>query len=225
MPVAGWGLNSLVFDPVTQVPTSVSLFAPEYDTWSNFTLQAWIYLTPVQLPAVGERPIFFKGTFAQGGSNGVPTSAELYLFVDSANNLAFRMGGGNVNYGYDLSAGPLRADAWTHVTVTVSSVTRVANLFIDGSLVNTQTWLLSEPSAPYTDENQTPRVKSPTGVGRVQLALYNRPIGTGNDILLERSRFNGRIDEVRIWSRSLPAPEVASTYARACPPSSSPLMS
>lgn len=200
-PVAGWGLYSLKFDPVTQVATSVTFSSSYYDTWSNFTIQAWIYLTPISLPAVDERPVLFKGPFSQGGGNGARSSAEFYLYVNGSNYVSFLMGGGGPEFGFNLAAGPVNADQWTHVSVTVNSVTRTASLFIDGSLILSQTWLLASPSAPYTDGQATPRVPS----GRIQMALYSPIFSTGTQ------RFNGRIDEVRVWNRSLAANEIFAT--------------
>ena len=200
---------------LTQVQTAVNLYSTSYDKWSNFTLQAWIYLTPVTLPVATDRPIFFKGPFAQSGNNGAPASAELYLFVNGTNYLTFRMGGGSTTYGYDFACGPLTSDVWTHVTVTQNAQTGVANLLVDGSLLASQQWQLNHPSAPYSDESATPRV---TG-GRIQLGLYSPLLSTA------ANRFMGRLDEVRVWNRSLGNSEVLSSLSSAAPPPPSSLYS
>lgn len=196
--MAGNGLYSLLFNPLTQVTTSISLYSPLYDSMSNFTLQAWIYLTPAVLPVPNERPIFFKGLFAQAGHNGVPTSAEFYLYVNSNNFVGFRMGGGGTSYGFDFTTPfALGSDVWTQVTVTMNARTRVASIYVDGALLAAQTWQLASPSTPYSDEVASPRVFGE----RIQLGLYSQFQG-------EVHHFDGRIDEVRVWNRSLSAAEI-----------------
>jgi len=204
IPVAGWGLYSLEFVPQEQIVGGVELYSLEYDTWTDFTLQAWIFLTPQILPLATERPIFFKGPFVEG-NNGLPTSAELYLFVNGSDYLTFRMGGGDNagDYGFNISVGPLTANQWTQVTVSVSAVNAQASIFVDGSLVASQNWLLTNPTAPYLNPEEIPRVLG----GRIQIGLFV-PLFSNSS---ETYRFMGRIDDVRIWNRTLEEGEVVNT--------------
>jgi hypothetical protein len=193
--VVGFGQHSLLFNPDTQVQTAVQLNSPAYDAVSNFTLQAWIYLGQDQLPRDTDRPIFFKGPFPQFGRNGGPTNAEFYLYVNGTNHVSFRMGDGNGAFGFDYRA-PSRslADVWTQVTVTVNSRTRTSRLYLDGSLVASQTWLTTG-SGPYSDDSM--RVSG----GIIQLGMYRETDGPTH-------RFSGRMDEIRVWNRALSASEV-----------------
>lgn len=63
-PVAGWGVYSLVFNPKTQLPTALNLRSSRYDTWKDFTIELYIYITRPDSLSSPERPILFKGTRA-----------------------------------------------------------------------------------------------------------------------------------------------------------------
>ncbi|KAL6069737.1 Subtilisin-like serine peptidase [Balamuthia mandrillaris] len=201
-PVGGYGLTSLLFDPTTQVkPASLNIETSAYDTWQSFTVEAYIHLANIPRNQWTERPIAFKGAFNPDTipgqeNNGLLFSMEFLLDVSERGTLRFRMGG-DVGYGFDLESDrEVPLDQWVHVAVSVNYVDAIAAIYIQGEAVGTQRWLLEEPDGPYRDAYlNTAELIPRRATGRIQLGLY-QPL-----FAEVPRRFNGRIDEVRIWSR------------------------
>jgi len=209
LPTPGYGLYSLVFDPRTQTLARLDLYSDLYDNMTSFTIEARIFLTPGQQTA---RPILFKGEFNEQGNgnqdlnNGLTFSQEWLLSVTPAGTLRFTMGG-DLDYGFDIeSPVPLVTNEWIHVAATVDYFTSTAILYTYGDNLDgtSQNWLLPATPGPYRtsfDDGQTLSPRKP--FGRIAAGWYNPIFSTFPQV------FNGRIDDIRIWSRVLGQTELS----------------
>jgi len=159
----------------------------------TLTIEAWVYPTAVdgdidiilnkELTSIGsvlEYEIGIRGTDFPGVGS-IPVG-----------NLAFYLGGvsgiPNDHGGWADAGGPVELNRWTHVALT-----------FDGS-----------EAVAYLDGQETRRVGGLSGSVSVTTAPLK--IGSRSDgvvAVLPRERFNGLIDEVRIYDRALTPEEVA----------------
>jgi hypothetical protein len=197
-----------VFDPRTQTEARLDLYSAAYDNINNFTIEARIFLSVLERAKWVPRPILFKGQFNLQSTNGVENngltfSQEFLLSVTSSGTLRFTMGG-DLDYGFDVESDEvLDMGRWIQVAATVDYHTSTATLFIDGEAVQRGVWQLSTPG-PYRisfDDGATLSPRRP--FGRIAVGWYN-PIFSASP-----QRFNGRIDDIRIWDRALSQREIS----------------
>jgi len=139
----------------------------------SFTLEAWMTYNDSGLPAGWIYPTIARKEFTQG-------SAEWFLRVDAGNNgarilrLWINGSGGVVNLSYPFAAGAFLS--WTHIAITYDG--NFATLYLDGAQVGQ-----AAGTGPLVDLNAPARI----GAG-------DTAPGSANE------RWNGLLDEVRIWS-------------------------
>lgn len=140
----------------------------------SFTFAAWVYSSfASEIQGIATKG---NGSFNQGAEGfEIRTQGTLLEFTRSS--------GQSGVIPKRLQYWGLTPNAWSHVVATFDSSSGVANLYLNGSLVATQTF-----SGTYTD-------------------FYDLKIGAGRDGL-----FNGVLDEVRVYNRALSASEVQDVY-------------
>ena len=190
------------FDGVTSavtVPASSGLAV------QSFTIEAWIEPFDTSLP----RPIV-----EYGASNGEDSPLDLWYNWTATGAVPGALYGiirspGNVPYLQINSAGGLVPSyQWSHVAFSYDAASRLALLYVNGSVV-------ASNSSPVALQPQTD----------VPVNLGYRPEGSGD--LWGGRRYSGLLDEVSIYRRALAAAEIQSLYAagragkclRAIPPS------
>ncbi|MEK6933565.1 MAG: LamG-like jellyroll fold domain-containing protein, partial [Nanoarchaeota archaeon] len=110
---------------------------------------------------------------------------DLYLLYTGTDNI-MRCYSSGLNTTQILAITALPQNIWTHVACTFA--TGLRSLYIDGKLVSSDT---------------------PTGV----FTVNNENLAIGNYIVPGAGyRFNGTIDEIKIWNRTLSADEINQTY-------------
>jgi len=149
-----------------------------YNFGSEFTMEAWIL----------KRADKNGGRIIDKGTGGVNDG----FILDDANNLrvifthqfvAF----GPVTVATDVtSPEPLPLNVWHHVAATFSNASKSVNLYVNGRLV-----------ASKTISNNTH-----------QLRPNNLPLRIGTAAAGTSPYFQGRIDEVRLWSKALTLCEI-----------------
>lgn len=153
-------------------------------TPANFTLEAWVRYDDASLPAGWVYPTIARKNFTQG-------VADWFLRVNANNNQARVLrfwangAGGIVNVNWTFAAGAMTN--WTHVAVTYDG--SFATMYINGAQV-----AQSIATGPLVDTGDIARI----GAGDVAP-------GSANE------RWNGLIEEVRIWSVARTAAEIAAS--------------
>lgn len=155
---------------------------------TSFTLEAWIYRegtglsTSTGTGGVVAVPIIAKGRSESETPNNV--NMNYFLGINSSNQLVAD---------FEESTGPnhpvtgtasIPNNTWTHVAATYNSATGIWNLYINGASDKIIT--LSSPFIPVNTSIQHAAVGS---------ALNSTGVADGF--------FNGKIDEVKIWSKAL----------------------
>jgi hypothetical protein len=150
---------------------------------ASITIEAWITYDDAGLPAGWIYPTIARKDFTQG-------FADWFLRVDAGNagNRVLRLwvngAGGVVNVSWPFAAGALVN--WTHVAATYDG--SAALLYVNGV-----------------------QVAQATGTGALVGTPTDARLGAGDAAPgSANERWNGLIDEVRIWSKALTQPEVAS---------------
>ena len=147
-----------------------------------FTLEAWITYNDAGLPAGWVYPTIGRKHFTQG-------IAEWFLRVDAGNNgarilrLWINGTGGVVNVSTSFAAGAFMS--WTHVAATYDGA--FARLYINGAQV-----AQTVGTGPLVDLGAVARI----GAG-------DTAPGSANE------RWNGLLEDVRIWSVARTQPEIA----------------
>jgi hypothetical protein len=148
----------------------------------EITIEAWITYDDAGLPAGWIYPTIARKDFTQG-------FADWFLRVDAGNvgNRVLRLwvngAGGVVNVSWPFAAGAFTS--WTHVAATYDG--SFARLYVNGAQV-AQTVGTGPLVGTATD---------------ARLGAGDAAPGSANE------RWNGLIDEVRIWSKALTQPEIA----------------
>jgi len=137
----------------------------------SFTISFWVKSDD----SFYTRPVFI-------GNNHDNLNGFYILYQGDTNIFRIKFGGTS----YDYSSINFADTNWHHIVMTYDTTTRIAEVFIDGSSIGTQT----ESSR-----------NSPIGV--MQIGAYNN--GASNVL-------DGVIDEVFIWNRTLSADEVKTLY-------------
>jgi hypothetical protein len=106
----------------------------------------------------------------------------------SAGNIFFLVAAGNVTSSVSVGNGTIVAGVWTHTLATLRASDRLATLYING---------IARASATLT---LTPGTST-------QNLNIGRRAATG-------THWNGRVDDVRVWNRTLSASEAAQVYAQ-----------
>ncbi|MCU0374407.1 MAG: FG-GAP-like repeat-containing protein, partial [Chitinophagaceae bacterium] len=149
-----------------------------YNFGGEFTMEAWIL----------KRADKNGGRIIDKGTGGVNDG----FILDDANNLRVIfthqfISFGQVTVATDVtSPEPLPLNIWHHVAATFSNATKSVNLFVNGRLVATKA---------ISNNNHTLRVN-------------NLPLRIGTAAAGTAPYFQGRIDEVRLWSRALTLCEI-----------------
>ncbi|MCL2072400.1 MAG: T9SS type A sorting domain-containing protein [Marinilabiliaceae bacterium] len=188
--------RSLQFNPAVsryvEVPYKDGMLSP-----NEFSFQAWVKITP---PYNGYQ--YFFSSFGRYDVGISKTSADSRVF------LSYYLNGGSDNgrrilYLFSDGTFPLEADnEFVHITVTLnvtdpSSMDEIADLklYINGELVE------ATPQK-YSDVLAAPQPSNRILMGETDLPAYPNQF------------FNGYMDEVRIWKKTLTGQEVKNNYDR-----------
>ncbi len=174
-------------------------YAMEFDAASSqyvntsFTIPAlteYSFSTWCKIPSAPSGSSFI---LADGNSLG--QAASVRATIGFYNNFFFAGMGDGVNYWYDRTSYNISAiydDNWHHVVLTVSLYTQ--KLYVNGSLVHTYDTSTSSPSSV------------PAGT----IGERNYIIGRYGDY--DGGYFDGDIDEVAIWNKTLELADVQTIY-------------
>lgn len=148
----------------------------------SITIEAWVTYDDAALPSGWVYPTIGRKEFTQG-------VAEWFLRVNANNNgartirLWINGSGGVVNVNWNFAAGALLP--WTHIAATYDG--SFARIYINGA-----------------------QVAQATGTGPLVALGAETHIGAGDTAPgSANERWNGLIDEVRIWSTARTQPEIA----------------
>ncbi|MBT4397170.1 DUF2341 domain-containing protein, partial [archaeon] len=156
----------------------------DFDDLSELTLSAWFYL---------------EGNSSTSTPGGIIDKFDVsgdernILFTETGGNLRISVGetGGVGDYCYVIT--PLKLNRWYHGAATFDSGD--CSLYLDGAL---------------TGSASAPEGETTTGSNSAPLR-----IGSSNDFAGSGSGyFNGSIDEVAVWTRTLSANEITELYNR-----------
>jgi hypothetical protein len=162
-----------------------------------------LYLPPatgVKLPARECAPKTLAMWFKLAGGAAAAPSAKLFDFVSSTNSYRRWYLGmdGTLYYCYEddaeniistemqIAAFPAAAQEWTHIAITIDA--DIWSVYINGSLSTSQTGCLA-PQLMSTDYNYI-----------------------GKSFIAHDEYYNGYIEDLRIYSRTLYAPEIKELY-------------
>ncbi|KAA0253008.1 MAG: T9SS C-terminal target domain-containing protein, partial [Chlorobiota bacterium] len=145
---------------------------------------------PLDLTAFPEEFTFEAWVYWEGGVPGqrvfdFGNDTQTYMYFTPSNGanarFAITTSGEAGEQGINASS-PLTPNTWNHIAITIDTPSTTAKLYINGLLTDSLAALTTFP-------------------GDLIFTYYNH-IGASND-LVEGSFFNGKIDEVRIWSVAL----------------------
>ena len=157
---------------------------------TDFTISAWI--NPSSLTASS-----YNNTIISNRGN-VDNKGSVFAIIGTINNtdkgkLIFGIsGGGGANADNVISANAVPLNAWTHVMLVykyTGNNNNIATLYINGIKSNTDTLILNTPGP----------ISQPTSVGDEPLDVANQ-------------HFTGKIDDIRIYSRTLNQTEINALY-------------
>ncbi|MFH1642989.1 MAG: LamG-like jellyroll fold domain-containing protein, partial [Nanoarchaeota archaeon] len=160
--------------------------SPSISMVGDFTIQAWIYPTSKE----GNDYILGKFDDYEGGQ-GQGSSYDFFL---QAGNISVHIADSNEDAGTnsEKSKNSLPINTWSHVAAVYNAVAGTVALYENGARADSSTF----GSIP----NSIPDTPTPITIGKL--------LWRGGNY----NYFNGTIDEVRIWNRSLSAGEVQQLY-------------
>jgi hypothetical protein len=159
-----------------------ALDAPKLHLAADYTLELWFK---------DESPLGFNHEFRTLVSKGDrQTSPESPLFVSVGYKhlrAGLRTGWRDVNLDYDLWAARVDPSAWHHVALTIGAASRTLTLYLDGVQV-------SQETVPSLSKGS------------------NMPLQVGRDGAASGKYFQGKLDDLRIWSVARSSSEIAANY-------------
>jgi hypothetical protein len=174
--------NALVFDGTNNNIEITSTF-PNQNGTSSFSFCAWVMTT--NAGKAGQRIVCDdQQTSGSGGyalSLGDPGSGRLRFYCRALSAVSLDVS--NANY-------YLSNNIWYHVAATYNVTTRVRNIYVNGELAATATHTAGEWTTAEVDNG-------PVTIG-----------GESNGSSESGNRFQGQIDEVSYWSKSLSQTEI-----------------
>ncbi|MBW2973644.1 VCBS repeat-containing protein [Candidatus Woesearchaeota archaeon] len=189
---AGISGGAYIYDGIDDgisVPADNSLNLSE-----NFSVEVWI--KPRKLGGAGTQYILDKG---DASGVGVNPGHNYALFINSfTNRTVFGIHGtGAYPPGaayWVATVTTLKPDQWYHIVGTFVNSTHDMRIYLNGSFEANQTsnWAFGPPNYPY-----------PLTIGRQSLGNFNL--------------FNGTIDEVRIYNRTLTPEQIKANYNKGHP--------
>lgn len=153
---------------------------------ANVSVSSWFYLNA--LPANGSNAAIW-GSYVAGTSNNPALSLTIYGNGTSISTISGRTDASPAWPSYEVSGCSIKAKKWYHAVFEVNS--NDLKIYVNGSLCASNT-LSSISYAGYTSD------------------LYIGQTGYN----WSRQWFNGAIDEVAMWNRSLSSSEVLQLYRR-----------
>jgi hypothetical protein len=163
--------------------SSSSIVSGDVDCPDAFTISAWI--RPVYNSTYSTNYIVIKGSF--GGSH---VAYSFYLYQDSGTKTSLRVitYDGSLWGTYYGTASSITLGKWTHVAVTYSNATDDADFYINGSFYETK-----------SDADN--------------MASNNANLSIGGNSGDANNYFQGKIEDLQIYSSVLSAAQIARIYS------------
>ena len=181
------GSTSLKFDGNDDILTS-DKFTDDSLFHNSLTVEAWI---KPGLMISGQRNVFFSiqnSLFYIGIKNMKPiVGLNTYSFGNTEDPIA------------RLEGDSLLEDTWYHIAVTLNPDSGTINLYLNGELVDSDTY--ENPQNPWAIEDPN----------AANFSNYNVLLGYGGT---STSMFTGNIDELRIWKKIRTPEEIKRDYTR-----------
>src|SRR3989344_1343167 len=186
---SGYYGGALSFDGVNDNVTT-----PITTTMQNFTVEAWVN-SNANINADNLQYIVSKRSYNAIAQTDFPfqlsanaAATRFFVGIDSGNDTA--------SFDATATADGQYKNAWHYVAATYNTTTLI--IYVDGLLINSTSVVvtLSSNSQPYTIGSAAQEAAAQTGL----------------------SRFNGTIDAVRIWNRTLSDIEINQSMNSALPP-------